>query len=160
MNQQRYDFFRTDLDGSAIELLFQLSAPDSVARAIQVDAGDNRIYWTSHITDGVWRANLDGTNAELLTADDTGRIAIDTVAGKLYRNSIGGGIYRANLDGTGEELLHPEFYMDLALDPTDEVDVTAIHCAQVPALGKLGVLTLALALLGLSGFAVRRRAAS
>lgn len=52
------------------------------------------------------RANLDGTNEEILVADllNPSGIALDTAAGKLYWTDIGTRkIQRANPDGTGVE---------------------------------------------------------
>lgn len=81
-----------------------------------------KLYWTEYHQPsgsmGVHRANLDGTQPELLfygiSAHD---IAVDPVEGKLYWGQGGFNIQRANLDGTDiEDLVTGATIRAMALD--------------------------------------------
>ena len=90
--------------------------------AVDVEAG--KLYWTeqtSHKTGKIQRANLNGSNVQLLkelTSVPYG-IAIDTARNKIYLTNSWGKIQRLNVDGTNFE---PNFItgldspMDIALD--------------------------------------------
>jgi DNA-binding beta-propeller fold protein YncE len=66
-----------------------------------------KVYWTDTGNDNIRRANLDGSNAEVLVTgvDWPMGLALDPVGGKMYwTNGISvNKISRANLDGTGVE---------------------------------------------------------
>ncbi len=82
---------------------------------IALDMIDGKVYWTGVQPQGIYRANLDGTNIELLIGGcgpgglcSHHNIALDLVAGKMYWTESG--IYsefyklrRANLDGSDVE---------------------------------------------------------
>lgn len=66
-----------------------------------------KMYWTE-LGDGVHRANLDGSDSELLFSASSFAIALDPVGRKIYWNdgfAATEGIWRANLDGTGAEFV-------------------------------------------------------
>ena len=75
------------------------------ATSLAVDAAAGRLYWTEKTdnrTGKIQRANLDGTNVQLvkdLTSTPLD-IALDTTAGKLYLSNTWGKIQRMNLDGS------------------------------------------------------------
>jgi len=116
---------RASLNGSGYEDLVVVNVFEPVSIALDVVGG--KLYWTEASPAGfmISRANLDGTNVELLTpldhlAEPSG-IALDIAAGKLYLTDVGNGrILRANLDGTGQEILVSDPSLDaveIALDP-------------------------------------------
>ena len=83
------------------------------------------LYWTDNDTDRIYRAELDGSNRQVLMdasdgIDDPRGIAVDFEGGKIYWANRGTStIHRANLDGTGAESLPISglgFPADLELD--------------------------------------------
>ena len=75
---------------------------------IALDTAGNKVYWTeSTLADFmIQRADLDGSNVELLVTDlvSPSGIALDVAAGKMYWTDVGSSkIQRANLDGSGVE---------------------------------------------------------
>ena len=111
---------RADLDASNIE-----SVINREAVSIALDAMNSKLYWTQE-DDGIFRANLDGTNIEHLIDDviedvySGGRIALDVAGGKMYwTHGIKKSIFRANLDGSNAEVilrLSISRPLDIALD--------------------------------------------
>ena len=110
---------RTDLDGSNVEdLLDVVRAPWYFDPALEVVGG--KIYWiNSHVEDEsyisttILRADLDGSNVEVLvTGISAEQLILDGVGGKMYWTDWGrdywspdGTIQRANLDGSNIEIL-------------------------------------------------------
>ena len=109
---------RSNLQKPEIELV--LSGLNTT-KDIALDMIDGKVYWTGVQTQGIYRANLDGTNVQLLIGEcgpsglvSHNNIALDLVAGKMYWTESG--IYvrfsklrRANLDGTDvEDVVPPE----------------------------------------------------
>jgi Low-density lipoprotein receptor repeat class B len=96
---------RSGFDGSQAETL-QLQ-PTGFDDGVAVDVRDGAMYWTDTNASVIWRANLNGTNAQIVV-DDFGweplGIALDLANGKMYWNDSEG-IKRANLEGGGQELL-------------------------------------------------------
>ena len=93
--------------------------------ALDVDGG--KIYWTSVVSDydvlhrWVARANLDGSNSEILLDRRVENIALDLVRGKVYWTDFGfDGILRADLDGQNieDDFIRPDsgFPRGIALD--------------------------------------------
>ena len=115
---------RANLDGSEVEDLVTTSVILPVGIALDVPGG--KMYWTeaSPADFMIMRADLDGSNLELLVTGLTtpSGIALDTTAGKMYWTDIGTGrIQRANLDGTVlEDLVTLEAVtpVGIALDPS------------------------------------------
>ena len=75
------------------------------ATTLAVDVANEKLYWTektSNTTGRIRRANLDGTNVQLvkdLTSVPHG-IALDTAAGKIYLTNSWGKVQRLNVDGS------------------------------------------------------------
>lgn len=111
---------RSNLDGSGQETVLLLFTPGSV-RGIALDIPNGKIYLAERLNNRIRRANLDGSELEVLISglDQPVGIELDLARGKMYWTSIGGGkVKRANLDGSGLEdvvsgLTDP---IDLALD--------------------------------------------
>ena len=113
---------RSDLDGSNSEILVEGYGPPgwNWITGIALDVAGGKIYWTQESSQGdyiigfVARANLDGSNSEILFGEGPhlGDIALDLVRGKVYwtqESSQGdyiiGFVARANLDGSNSEIL-------------------------------------------------------
>ncbi|RIK72126.1 MAG: hypothetical protein DCC67_19700, partial [Planctomycetota bacterium] len=107
---------RSSLGGGPVETLVDLKAlyggtPDQYnPRGMALDLAGGKMYWVDHNAGRVQRANLDGSNAEiLLSGFGNGTlvgIELDLAAGKMYwTNYSAGTIQRANLDGSGVENL-------------------------------------------------------
>ena len=103
---------RAELDGSNVQdILTGSGRPVDIA----VDIASGKIYWTDRDradhTDPagrsiIQRANLDGTNVEILVIDNVPakeNIALDIPGGKMYWTDWDGMLRRANLDGTNVE---------------------------------------------------------
>ena len=73
--------------------------------SLAVDTADEKLYWMEKMSDRtgkIRRANLDGTNVELvknLTSAPRG-ITVDSVNGKMYLTNSWGKIQRLNVDGS------------------------------------------------------------
>ena len=96
---------RAGSDGSNVEDLVTSGSP----RALAVDVLAGRIYWTDQDTRWIWRADLDGSEAELVVGSGLIRpvaIALDLTRGKVYWTDSGSNrIQRANLNGSRVETL-------------------------------------------------------
>ncbi|HRW51577.1 MAG TPA: PEP-CTERM sorting domain-containing protein [Phycisphaerae bacterium] len=104
---------RANLDGSGLEYVVLGGRPSDVA----LDVTGGKMYWTDWAGDSnVWRADLDGSNAEVLISgqfSDPSGIALDLANGKMYiadEGGIGGvgsvpSVAVANLDGSGLSIL-------------------------------------------------------
>ena len=93
------------IDAGALYRLAEAKATKVAESAIDVAVGGNKLYWiaqTSETRGAVHRANLDGTDAEVLqslTSVPQG-LALDTANEKLYLTNSWGKIQRMNTDGT------------------------------------------------------------
>ncbi len=108
---------RANLDGSVVEDVITRSfTPDGIA----LDLVNGKIYWTEweeispgaeELTDTIQRANLDGSNVEVLVRGlyIPQTITLDIDGGKMYWTNWPpvDNIQRANLDGTNVEDLIP-----------------------------------------------------
>ena len=96
---------RADRDGSNIEDLVTFGSPRNLA----LDMLAGKMYWTDPGTRKIWRANLDGSQAETLFPSgliSPVGLALDVDAGKIYWTDSGfNRIQRANLDGSRIEYL-------------------------------------------------------
>jgi len=105
------DVWWANLDGSDAA---PLVTDGIVSFDVRVSVEEERIYWLEYIQVGdvthdytrFWRGNLDGTDAEILFALDTGHIAraLDIAYGQIYFTS-NHGVQRVNPDGTGLEYI-------------------------------------------------------
>ena len=113
---------RAGFDGSNIEDLVSISF---VPWGIAIDGVGKKMYWTDRDRLRIERADLDGSNAEVLVASLGGRgIAIDGVEDKMYwvhRDTI----QRADLDGSNVEIFisGPQKFYDSAYPVDIAVDV-------------------------------------
>ena len=108
------NIWRANLDGTAVE---ELVTGEAGANVITLDVEAGKMYWTNWLSDSINRANLDGSDTELLVetvaTDCTGPgciapegIDLDLSAGKMYwGNRFSNGLMRANLDGTDVEVI-------------------------------------------------------
>jgi DNA-binding beta-propeller fold protein YncE len=105
---------RVDLDGSNLEDLVTGILNGPIGLAVDPDAG--KVYWGKNAEDAesgrVMRANLDGTDGELVIAYvDPDSLALDLAASRVYWTDLDvplvllGTIQRANFDGTEHETL-------------------------------------------------------
>jgi len=96
--------WRADLDGTDAEFIWIGGTyPDGVA----VDPAGGKVYWSDRFTGLVRRANLDGSDVEVLfEASRPLNLALDTGRGKLYWTEwIEDTILRSNLDGSSLEIV-------------------------------------------------------
>lgn len=104
---------RANLDGTNVEDLAVGGNPLGIA----LDLGFQKVYWVS---DGIHRANLDGSDPEEVLAVPAAGLAVDSFFGKIYWTSLASPyLRRANLDGSGVEDLvvtGPSVPRALALD--------------------------------------------
>ena len=83
------------------------------------------IYWTDSDAAQIWRANLDGSDAQAIVTSGLrhpASLALDVLQGKMYWTDYGTGkIQRANLNGAGVEDLVTELDdpIGIALDTSD-----------------------------------------
>src|SRR5437868_6211865 len=76
--------------------------------SLYLDIAGGQMYWAAKESDAILRANLDGSDPEILVKNlnVTAGIALDVARGQMYWADNGGGdIRRANLDGTGQQIL-------------------------------------------------------
>jgi hypothetical protein len=97
-----FGIWRYCLGGSWAEIV-----PDRCIWGTAIDDEQDKIYWTDASTAQVLRANLNGSNVEVLidNAGDPLGIGLDLAEGKMYWNRRSGPIFRANLDGSEVETL-------------------------------------------------------
>ncbi len=111
-----YKIRRTNWDGSNcncfniedLEDLVQISIPFS-PRGIALDRVGEKMYWTDGGKESIERADLDGSNAEILVAEllDPKGIHIDETGRKMYWTELDR-IRRSDLDGSDDEVLVEE----------------------------------------------------
>lgn len=116
---EQYSFIQSsDLSGDVTTLI----NPYDVAVDNRGDPSNWKIYWTDSVggTDGrIVRADMDGSNTELLVSGLTGvrGLDLDLASGKMYYVIVDD-VRSANLDGSGDvSLLTPTVLADLDPDP-------------------------------------------
>lgn len=110
---------RSDLDGSDIEPVLNVGEVGPIGLAL--DTLNGHIYWTNVETNGLHRANLDGSEATQILQIGSSPIglALDIAGGSLYwTDNTDDVVRRSNLDGTGIETLVSGLYnpLGIALD--------------------------------------------
>ncbi len=122
--------YKSDLNGSNKTTVVS-SGIDTPEYGIAVDNVNEKVYWTdtryNSGTDGVWWADLNGTNSnvsQILSYGDIdpSGIAVDPSGGKIYYGFFSGsGLYRANLNGSSpSEIVSTTQYIGaIALDLTN-----------------------------------------
>ncbi|MXV74351.1 DUF5050 domain-containing protein [Candidatus Poribacteria bacterium] len=110
--------FRANFDGTNAEEVLKLLVGTPLDIALDIAGG--KIYWTQWQGNAsISRANLDGTNVELLiNPGDRRGIDLDVASGKMYWTDGFDGIGMANLDGSNiTNFDTPDFTMgDVILD--------------------------------------------
>jgi len=98
----RREIQRSNLNGSNIETIY--TEPDVINTFdIKLDVAGDKMYWTYDNFSRVMRANLDGSNSEIInsTLDGNAYISLDKSAGYIYLTGFGdGSVSRMNQDGT------------------------------------------------------------
>jgi hypothetical protein len=127
----RSALFMANLDGTGRTDLVRTSGNNQIGD-VELDLLHGKVYWTegAFSTPTIHRANLDGSNVELVRSYTSGLIeglAIDPVAGKLYYahafNAAPGEIDVSNLDGSSFSILKT---LANRANPFDvDIDVTA-----------------------------------
>ncbi|OWY70570.1 hypothetical protein B7486_13195 [cyanobacterium TDX16] len=99
--------YRSDPDGSNVQLVYGNA---SQITNIKIDPIGEKLYWTDNILQRLYRANLDGSDAEpIITAQSApparsmSGLALDLQNSMLYWAEYSA-IWRANLDGTNKQL--------------------------------------------------------
>lgn len=110
---------RSNLDGSNAELLLTVATPGALA----LDLVNGKMYFLDEGYTQISRANLDGSDLEILHADSYGwlsGLSLDIAAGKIYVcEQVDGSIFRVNTDGTNKEVLIPNgtyYPLDVRVD--------------------------------------------
>ncbi|MEK6675994.1 MAG: hypothetical protein AABZ47_10115 [Planctomycetota bacterium] len=103
---------RSDLNGGAVETVATLTHAFATREpnALALDLIHGMLYWTESGAWQVRRANLDGSNSEVVVTGGVGvpyGIVVDAVGGKFYwvNGSSQQRIERNNLDGSGREIV-------------------------------------------------------
>lgn len=106
---------RSNLDGSFPEIVVTSAMPEFKPNAIALDLAGGKVYWTDYVIDAVCRADLDGTDFEILWVAGANHnprgITLDLANGKMYWGqdndfeATSGRIMRADLDGLNAEIL-------------------------------------------------------
>ena len=108
-----------NLDGTGVTEILSLGTVEPHGIALDVPSG--KMYWAEYITGMIRRANLDGSDVEVLVDDIHNFRSFDLdLGGKMYWSSDQGShIWRADLDGSDvEEIVSDRSYITaIALDP-------------------------------------------
>ncbi len=99
--------WRADLNGSHEQALVQTNFQFN-PYGLALDIPANKMYWTNGNSGQIIRANLNGSDPQIVLSglEDPTAIALDVADGKMYWSSqFGGTISDANLDGTDQQVL-------------------------------------------------------
>jgi sugar lactone lactonase YvrE len=120
--------WRANLDGSDAEVIVPLGVT-TTPKQLTLDVEGGKVYWCDRgdvgdqqVNPKVMRANLDGSEIEILISDDLKSpvgIALDTDNGKMYfTDRFANNIKRANLDGSDVEIVvkDTDYPVDLVID--------------------------------------------
>jgi hypothetical protein len=111
---------RVNRDGTGRETL--VFSGIGLALGVDIDTVNGKIYWADNQAFGgsISRANLDGTNVELVVSDFSPlAVAVDPIGGKVYWNANSFHLKRANLDGSNVEVIlaNQPTIADIEIDP-------------------------------------------
>ena len=111
---------RCDLDGSGVEGL--VSGSMSMLADIVLDVPNNTMYWCDVNNPTIEKANLDGSNREVIVTagdglDEPRGLAIDLITRKLYWTEYtNGNLKRSNLDGSNIQTILAGLSLPIAVD--------------------------------------------
>ena len=111
--------WRSNLDGSDRQSLVIANA-----RGLALDLVHRKMYWTTWIERNLVRADLDGSNVELISEFDgvSGFVSVDALAGYVYWPA-GATVQRCNLDGSNKQSTQAinriSAYKGIAIDPRE-----------------------------------------
>ncbi len=95
--------YRTNLDGTAMTTVVEVVG-ESGYTSVALDLVNNKMYYFPWDEENLYRANLDGTNKEVVVAGAFGyAVLVDAAHNKIYfndRNSASGDLRSASLTGT------------------------------------------------------------
>ena len=100
----------SDIDGSNVTQIFDGTGMGGYA--VDIVVSEDHLYWTDHAGSssegGIWRADRDGSNAELFVENDGSfsaphYLVISEVHGKIYFSCYSNGLFQVDLD-TGDNL--------------------------------------------------------
>jgi len=97
-----------DPENGEVEILLDEEELGSRVTGLGIDLRASKMYWTERFSNSIYRANLDGSDIEVVLNDLSSPqgIAMDVENGKIYWAEPGAGtISRASLDGTDIEVL-------------------------------------------------------
>ena len=119
---QRPSMYWINTDTDKIESLEPFDAVTQEVASLTVDAAGGKIYWSEQGSSGgtIKRANLDGTNVEVLTTEPitASSFVIDTADNKLYwTDSTQGRVHSADLNGENiTTIIELDDIKDIAVD--------------------------------------------
>ena len=119
---QRPSMFWINTETDKIESLEPFDAVTQEVASLTVDAAGGKIYWADQGSSRgtIKRANLDGTNVEVLTTEPitASSLVVDTADNKLYwTDSTQGRIHSANLNGENlTTIIELDDIKDIAVD--------------------------------------------
>ncbi len=115
---------RVDFDGSNVTDLTGIDDPRDVA----LDVAGGKFYYVAHPsgTPQLWRANLDGSGAEMLYSSGTTlftSVALDLINNYVFWTESAGGVGRADLDGSNDVIITSQVSgpKSIDLDPENEM---------------------------------------
>ena len=65
-DDQYTGFMRANLDGTGIEMIEDINANDTKIYGIDIDYSSNKLYWSARDAGEIYRADLDGSNKEVI----------------------------------------------------------------------------------------------
>ena len=88
------------LDGTDVQ---QITTSLADQYAIEIDQVERKLYWTERLS-GLRRANLDGTDVEVLDPNPATGLGLDLLTASIYWVRDGLQIMRADLDGANAQV--------------------------------------------------------
>lgn len=118
---------RANLDGSQVEVLFKPGATTNTPKQLELDLVHRKIYWSDREGAKAWRANLDGTGAEVLLSGhgimQLVGMALDIPKGQFYVT-----------DRYAKTILRAGFDMPAGATDSTRTDVEQLYLAQGSAM--------------------------